>query len=364
VTTLLGKVVYERAYYHCEDCGCGIFPTDAEFGMEQKKTAGARELMALAGVLEPFAEGAQDVLPRMSGLNVSASTVEDVTKAEGDKLAAMRAAGELIGPEEVWDWNVDATGATVGYVSLDATGVPQQGPRGEKAEGRMPWVAAVFNPQPTHEEHRRRRIWESRYVAGLMSLEEIGAQLRRECERVGLAQVDRVIALTDGGAGLENCLWNVLGGLVDEVVFILDFWHVSDKIQEFAKVYLPDDQQRQQQVKAWCHRLKHEGGQALLEDLQGLDLTRASPAVREAHRRLTGYLRNNLHRMDYPRYIACGWQIGSGKIESACKTVVGQRLKRSGMRWRTYGTTALCQLRALYKSPTLWQHYWKHTAVT
>jgi hypothetical protein len=45
------------------------------------------------------------------------------------------------------------------------------------------------------------------------------------------------------------------------------------------------------------------------------------------------YFRNQVHRMDYPRYLAHGWQIGSGPVESACKTVVGQRLKGAGMRW-------------------------------
>jgi hypothetical protein len=67
--------------------------------------------------------------------------------------------------------------------------------------------------------------------------------------------------------------------------------------------------------------------------------------------------------MDYPTYVANGWQIGSGEIESACKGVVNRRLKGPGMRWHLPGTTALCQLRALYKSePILWQHYWIRTA--
>lgn len=81
----------------------------------------------------------------------------------------------------------------------------------------------------------------------------------------------------------------------------------------------------------------------------------------EAHRLLTGYLRNNLHRTDYPTYLKNGWQIGSGKVESACKSVICQRLKGSGMRWREYGTNGLCQLRALYKS-RLWSHYWQTPA--
>ena len=60
------------------------------------------------------------------------------------------------------------------------------------------------------------------------------------------------------------------------------------------------------------------------------------------------------------RYIAHGWPIGSGVIDSACKTVVNQRPKGCGMRWRERGTTALCQARALYKSEhSLWSAYWK-----
>ena len=53
--------------------------------------------------------------------------------------------------------------------------------------------------------------------------------------------------------------------------------------------------------------------------------------------------------MDYPRYQASGWQIGSGHIEAACKTVVNERLKRSGMRWGEDGADAVCHLRALFK---------------
>ena len=61
---------------------------------------------------------------------------------------------------------------------------------------------------------------------------------------------------------------------------------------------------------------------------------------------VVNYLTNNLHRMDYPRYLANGWMIGSGAVESACKTVVGQRLKQAGMRWRPYGTHSMCQFEA------------------
>ena len=81
--------------------------------------------------------------------------------------------------------------------------------------------------------------------------------------------------------------------------------------------------------------------------------------VCEVYRAETQYLRNNVHRMDYPTYLANGWQIGSGPVEAACKTVVGQRLKCSGMRWGDDGADALCHLRALYLSePDQWDSFW------
>jgi hypothetical protein len=71
-------------------------------------------------------------------------------------------------------------------------------------------------------------------------------------------------------------------------------------------------------------------------------------------------VRNNVHRMDYPYYRSRGWLIGSGHIEAACKTVVGQRLKGSGMRWGEAGADTVCCLRALFKSERdQWEAFWE-----
>ena len=367
MTTLLGSVVYERAYYHCSACHHGHFPTDAPLRIVNRQTPGASEVISLMGVLEPFEEGAHTTLPRVTGLNVSTSSVQRTTEAIGTDVAERRAAGESFAEDEVWNWHRDATGRKVAYLELDATGVPQQGKHGEKVEGRMPWVGVVFNPppiDPTRRERHRPR-GESRCVSGLMSLEDIGQQLRKECQAVGLSDADVVIGLSDGGNGLENCLLNVAGGMAREVVFILDFWHASEHLQEFANVFITDEVKRHDQVETWCHHLKQHGGESLVRELESLDLTQDSASVQDKHCQMLNYLRSNVHRMDYPVYIANGWQIGSGKVESSCKSIVGARLKGPGMRWRPYGTTALCQLRALFKSETkLWTNYWHSYART
>ncbi len=360
---LFGEIVYQRAYYYCAHCKSGYYPTDEALGLENHRTRAAEEVIATVGVLDPFDQSARRTLPRLTGLNVSASSVQRTTEAAGDDIAARRAAGETFArPDgDPWVWHKDAAGQTVAYVGLDATGVRQQGPRGEKRECRMPYVGVVFNPQAATEK-RRQRIWQTRYVAGLISLDEISSQLRVECTSVGVASADVVVALTDGGNGLEECLTSTLRGLATRVEFILDFHHAADHLTEFAKTLIKDDAKRQAQIKEWCHELKHQGGEHLLSNLESLDLTKASKKCVEEHRKLLGYVRGNVHRMDYPRYVSNGWQIGSGMVEAACRTVVCQRMKESGMRWREPGTNALSHLRALYRSqPALWRNYWNPT---
>ena len=87
---------------------------------------------------------------------------------------------------------------------------------------------------------------------------------------------------------------------------------------------------------------------------------RKSKGLREQLARVAEYFGNNVHRMEYPEYVAEGWQIGSGAVESACKTVVGQRLKGAGMRWGEEGAHALCHIRALYRSEKgQWEAFWE-----
>ena len=101
-----------------------------------------------------------------------------------------------------------------------------------------------------------------------------------------------------------------------------------------------------------------------LDALREVTMSRRSAEVQEAHRRLLGYFENQVHRMDYPTYRGKGWLIGSGPVEAACKQVVGQRMKGSGMRWGEAGADALCHLRALFRSEKgQWDAYWAALAV-
>jgi hypothetical protein len=235
--------------------------------------------------------------------------------------------------------------------------VRQQGLRAVKAEGRMAYVAMLYNPRSPHDA-RRPEPHQVRYLAGFYELDALGLQLRRQAAQVGWDEAEQQIALSDGGAGLEEFFRKNF----PRAECILDFWHASEHLVELGLALWPDDEPtRQATVHQWCHRLKREGGAALVAVLESCDLAEASAAARGQHAETLRYFRNHAHRMDYPRYLANGWQIGSGPVESACKTVVANRLKGSGMRWGSDGSDAVCHLRALYLSqPGQWESFWKN----
>src|SRR5260370_39459530 len=127
------------------------------------------------------------------------------------------------------------------------------------------------------------------------------------------------IGLTDGGNGLEEF---VRKNFPRDPVLILDFWHAADHLTDLAKLLHPDDEeQRQGLVTSWCHLLKHEGGQRLVEVLRAYPLP-CTKAVQARHEDVVEYLTKNVHRMDYPQYAADGALSGSGALESGRKPVV------------------------------------------
>jgi hypothetical protein len=361
--TLLGAIRFRRHYYHCTHCGHGLSPLDLTLGLTAADlTPAADEVVCLAGVQDSFAVAATKVLARLSGLRVCESTAERATEAAGARVAAAQDAGQTFGPPTPWAWHKDAEGKTVAYVSADATGVGQQGPGGQAAEGRMAYLGTIYNPVPEDRAcwaspSGRCPVWQARYVAQVQPLAALAQPLRRQGGQVGMDAAERWVALSDGGSGLEDFLRSNFPRV--EVV-ILDFYHVTEYLGKLSKALHPGQEEAAEAWRQqWCHRLKAEGGAAVLAALQALDLRGRPRAARGVHGEVVTYFANQVHRMDYPTYLAKGWQIGSGPVESACKTVVGQRLKGAGMRWGSEGADAVCHLRALFRSSDgQWEAFW------
>ena len=359
-TSLLGPLNLVRSYYHCRHCHAGHHPWDDTLHLSsQRLTPAASEVVCLLGTQSSFAEVAERTLRKACGLRLSESTVERATENTGERLAKLLEDRVTFGEECAWDWERDAHGRSCAYVSLDATGIRQQGENGAKAEGRMAYVAMVYNPRGSSRTLERRAAQAShqvRYLAGFYDLDPLGLELRRQAAQVGWDDAEQQIAISDGGSGLEEFFRKNFP--LAEVV--LDFWHAKEHLVELGKSLFGETSEvGREWLEARCHQLKHQGGAAVRATLETLDVADRSDAVREVHRRETNYFRNHEHKMDYPRYLAHGWQIGSGPVESACKTVVNNRLCGSGMRWGSPGSNAVCHLRALLLSERhQWEQFW------
>lgn len=347
--SLVGAIRYRRADDLCRTCGKGLFPFDRDAGLTTRDLTPAlgRVATLAAAAADSFEKGAE-LLEGMAGVRASESTAGRTAEDAGRRLADAVAADATFGPKADRPWHKDYDGKKCADVELDATGVRQQGKGGGPAEGRMAYVGMVCNPCPGWPwPDEKPRPMRSRYLPGLYPLEDFAPLVRTPAGHVGVDRADRWIGPSDGGGGLGDRLREDFPRV--EVV-ILDFFHPAEKLTGLARLLHPkDEDEAEDQARRWRQLLKEEGGAVLGAVLRGWDQPRR-PGLREAVDELTGYLDRQAHRMEYPEYLARGWCIGSGAVESACKTAVGQRLKPAGMRWGEDGAHAVCHLRALDRS--------------
>lgn len=330
-------------------------PWDQELGLDSSRQSPALQpLAALAGTLAPFGK-AEDVLHRLAGVRLSGTTCRRRTEEAGQDLRTQHAQGEAVKPvtpSPAWDFTIPDrdeqwyTG-TVAYVGLDAFAVPTRPAEGPKTAYRMLYVGLVYDPRKKHTV----------YVSDF-DHEAAARQVRQYACLFGLGRAETVVALTDGGNGLEKAL---RGHVSDAVVFVLDFYHAVDHLVSFSHLWHGRDSPAGTVWLAQAKELLRQGGgTALQEHLKEIDLgDGASPAVTEGLRLLRGYVSDNMHRMDYPSYRDRGWDIGSGPTEAGCK-LLGGRLKGTGMRWCVSGSEQVAALRALYASDEgLWDAFWE-----
>lgn len=345
--TLFGPVTLRRAYYYCGSCRAGFCPWDEATGVQQGLSNGLRSLVALAGALLPFETAAEDILRRLSGVRLSTSTVLRVTEEAGHDVQRRLQEETLPAASEPGWTAAREKGLPQAYLGVDAFSVPIQAPGGKKADHRMLYLGRLYTPDKAH----------NRYLVDF-DLDALTARLRRVARSCGLREVTELVAVTDGGNGIEESLKRAFA---DDLPMVLDWYHAAQHLHQYAELRYGAGSAG---AWHWSDKAKEvlykKGGAALLAYLRRQHVPQDAPEeVRESWRRLQGYFEANEHRTDYPRYRERGWDIGSGPTESGCK-MLGARLKASGMRWVPEGAEAVAALRGLYLGGgALWDDYWQ-----
>jgi hypothetical protein len=183
------------------------------------------------------------------------------------------------------------------------------------------------------------------FVSGFETAADFGLKVRQEALRRGMAAAKTVVGLGDGAAWV----WELRRVNCPFAIMILDLYHALEHLQKLTDA-LPGEKTPASQALWEPWRL------ALLEDQVGtvIDQAREQAAwLSEGPRQLAlaqiGYLENNQARMRYGTYRQQGLFYDSGVIEAGCKTVIGKRLKQSGMFWTVRGAQNVLIMRgAIY----------------
>ena len=146
---------------------------------------------------------------------------------------------------------------------------------------------------------------------------------------------------------------------------ILDFYHATEYLSSASYAFSETATERFKWFSQACHKLKHDENGALELKLE----MEARATEIETDKEIGGlikkqlksaivYFNNQLSRMKYSEYVAQNFPIGSGVVEAACKTLIKQRLCRSGMRWKHQGAGIVISLRALVQTTGRWTQFW------
>jgi hypothetical protein len=159
----------------------------------------------------------------------------------------------------------------------------------------------------------------------------------RQTRTAGDSQQRPVICLMDG----EHKLWERKEQLLGEdVVEILDFWHLLERLREVSKLLCNTDATAETFVKECLARVRDGelgrviGGlrQMLKKRRHGKKRPLSKTASDTIQSAIT-YFENNRSRMRYGDYLREGYPIASVIIEGSCRLVVEDRLDRTGMGW-------------------------------
>jgi Uncharacterised protein family (UPF0236) len=361
LSTVVGPITIRRPYYVCPGCHQGQSPRDAELDVVGTAySPGVRRMLALVGSDGSFEQG-REQLELLAGIEVTAKAVERQAEGIGGDIEAceqlaIRRAKQLELPE------VCAPAVPVLYIEMDGTAIPvvkaeTEGRAGkvdgQSAHTREVKLGCVFTQTTTDQERRPVRDEASTsYVAAIEAAEQFGLRLYTEAWRRGWSRAKKKVVIGDGAVWI----WNLAKQHFPGAIQIVDLYHARQHVWELSARLFPQHDKARKRWTARClNRLDRGKIQTLIKILR--DTQTATEELANSVNNEAEYFARNSERMCYPAFRSQGLFVGSGVVEAACKTVIGSRLKRSGMFWTVRGANAIIALRCCRLSRRF-EDYW------
>lgn len=204
-------------------------------------------------------------------------------------------------------------------------------------------ISAVNNTTDPETGEPKVHLTQHSYRAGLWDAKTFTNHHWAEACRRGLEKAATIVCVNDGA----SWIWAMVFLCFSSRIEVLDWWHAVERLWTIAgHTFEPANAKPWvRMAKGWLieSRLRH-----LFRQVRRL-YPREYPLPDEVQKAIS-YLFRNRRRMDYAYFRELGLPIGSGTVESACKTVVQARMKQAGMRWSRSGAQSMLALRALLLS--------------
>ena len=362
VLTVVGEVAVSRPYYLCSHCHTGQFPADAELDIENTEVSpGVRRMQAVVGQETPFDHGRQQ-MELLAGLEVTTKAVERNAEAIGEDIVA-REQQEIQRAMQLDLPVVVGEPIPILYVQIDGTGVPVVKAEtegrpgkidGQPAHTREAKLGCVFTQTEWDAEGYPIRDPDSTtYTGAIETADQFGKRIYLEAWKRGWSRAEKKVVMGDGA----EWIWNIADQHFPGAVQIVDLYHARQHLWDLARKLYPNEEAQQ---KRWImiqqNRLDKGKIEKLVESLRAIHSSNTELA--EEIRKQVEYFEKNAARMRYPEFRRQHWFVGTGVIEAGCKTLIGSRLKQSGMFWTVRGANAIIALRCCWIS-SRFEDYWE-----
>ncbi|MDX1980456.1 MAG: ISKra4 family transposase [Bryobacteraceae bacterium] len=363
ILTALGEVELTRPWYLCPRCHNGQFPVDRQLDIENRDCSpGVRRMNAIVGQQGPFDRG-REQMKVLAGLEVTTKSVERTAEAIGADIAA-RQQREIQKAVQLDLPVIVGEPIPILYVQMDGTGVPvvkkeTEGRKsktdGQPAHTREVKLGCVFTQTGCDEQgYAIRDLDSTTYTGAIETAEQFGKRIYLEAWNRGWSRAQKKVVMGDGA----EWIWNLADQHFPGAIQIVDLYHARQHLWDLARKLHPNDDANQ---KAWTRvhqkRLLDKGKiDKLVLALRSIESSNAD--VREKLRTEADYFERNAERMRYPKFRRQHLFVGSGVIEAGCKTVIGSRLKLSGMFWTVRGANSIIALRCCHLNGRF-EDYWE-----
>lgn len=360
--TVFGKVEYCRAYYAGCVCGEGMAPLDKRYGLEAGAiSSGLAQLMALAGIGFSFKESEkwlkEFLLFEVSENSIRAETQQmgwlqqeceedNIRTSQSEQALQVRLRADRPAPKR-WYGSIDAAKVRIEPRARKGKPVSEHEDWRDMKVGC--WYQAEAVP-PSHQSSRQRqkaqregtvfRTIHQQYYCDIAHVDLFGKLVWATGCQVSADLAPEVVFVCDGA----TWIWDMVEQYYPHAVQIVDWYHAEDRLKHVADTVFASLAQRQ----VWLAQVVEALWQGQVEEV----IRACQPLTRkhvEAQQAIT-YFSNNSSRMRYDVFRTQGYLIGSGTIESACKQIVTQRLKRSGAQWIVEGAVLTAKARAAWLS--------------